>query len=159
MKPPAPRNREYDAIRLLRSQLQIALVLLRVARNGLDDALHLDLPRNALLARVAHDTVAERLAHVEEQIVALFRGVLDVLLVPHQLRDGIDHVRTIVEHRQAVSIEQRVAQAPAVDATVVCTLRTGQIVLNEDVAQLEGFGYSCVSNGSTRGKFMRCRSS
>jgi hypothetical protein len=36
------------------------LVLLRVVWNGLDDALHLDLPGNALLVRVTHDTVAER---------------------------------------------------------------------------------------------------
>jgi hypothetical protein len=32
--------------------------------------------------------------------------VLDVLFIAHQFLDRIDHVRTVVEHRQSVGIEQ-----------------------------------------------------
>jgi len=78
--PPSPtsRNRECDVACSLRCQLQIALVLLRVARNGLDDALHLDLTRNGLLARVTDHSVAERFANVEKEFVAFLLRVLDV---------------------------------------------------------------------------------
>ena len=41
----APRNRECDAIRSLRSQLQVAYVLLRIAGDCLDLALHQNLAR------------------------------------------------------------------------------------------------------------------
>jgi len=58
MKPPAPRNRECDAIRSLRSQLQVALIFLRVVLDRHDFALYLDLTRNGLLAFVTHDTVS-----------------------------------------------------------------------------------------------------
>jgi hypothetical protein len=64
--------------------------------------------------------------------VALFLRVLDVLLVPHQFLDRIDHVLATVEHRQAVGIEQRIAKPPAIDATIVCTLQARQIVLNDE---------------------------
>jgi len=105
MKPPAPRDRECDAIRLPRSQLQIAHVLLRVAGDLLDLVLHQNLARNGLLARVTDHSVAERFANVEKEFVAFLLRVLDVLFVPHQLRGGVDHVRSTVEHRQVVGIE------------------------------------------------------
>ena len=79
--------------------------------------------RNGLLASVTHDTVAKRFAHVEEKFVAFLLRVLDVLLIPHEFRDRIGHVRTIIEHRQAVGIEQRIAKPSAIDATVVSTFR------------------------------------
>ena len=84
----------------------VTTVLLHVVRNGLDDALYLDLPRNALLVRVTHDTVAERFADVEEKLATFLLCVLDVLFIAHQFLDRIDHVRTVVEHRQSVGIEQ-----------------------------------------------------
>jgi len=78
MKPPAPRDRECDAIRLPRSQLQIAHVLLRVAGDLLDLVLHQNLARNGLLARVTDHSVAERFANVEKEFVAFLLRVLDV---------------------------------------------------------------------------------
>ena len=83
----------------------VTTVLLHVVRNGLDDALHLD-SRRALLAPVTHDTVAERFADVEEKLATFLLCVLDVLFIAHQFLDRIDHVRTVVEHRQSVGIEQ-----------------------------------------------------
>src|SRR6516164_5183518 len=117
MKPPASRNRERDVLRSRpRAELEVAYVLLRVAGDLLDLALYQHLARNGLLTPVAHDAIAEGFANVEEKIVAFLLGVLDVLLVPHQFRDRIDHVRTIVEHGQTIGVEQRVAEPPAIDA-------------------------------------------
>jgi hypothetical protein len=62
--------------------------------------------------------------------------VLDVLLVPRQLRNGVDHVRTSLEHRQAVGVKQRVAEPPQVHTTIVRPLGPRQVVLHKDVAHL-----------------------
>ena len=124
MKPPASRNRERDVLRSRpRAELEVAYVLLRVAGDLLDLALYQHLARNGLLTPIAHHSVPEGFADVEEKLVAFLLRVLNVLLVPHQLRDRIDHVPAIVEDRHAVGVEQRVAEPPAIDATVVCTLR------------------------------------
>jgi len=50
MKPPAPRNRECDAIRSRCGQLQIAQVLLRVVSDLLDLALGQKRAWSAILA-------------------------------------------------------------------------------------------------------------
>ena len=117
MSPTTSRNRERDVGQSRpRTELQITLVLLRVALNRHDLAQDQNLARNGLLAPITHDTVPERFADVEEKLVAFLVRVLEVLLVPHQLQDRIDRVSAVVEHRQAVGIEQRVAKPPAIDA-------------------------------------------
>src|SRR6516225_5337668 len=124
MKPPAPRNREYDVRRSrARSEYEVTLVLERVIRNRHDLALDQSLARCGLLAPIAHHSVPEGFADVEEKLVAFLLCILDILLVPHQFRDRIDHVNAVVKDRHAVGVEPRVAEPPAIDPTVVCTLR------------------------------------
>jgi hypothetical protein len=56
-------------------ELQIALVLLRVAFDRHDLALYFDLARHDLLVRATHDTVTERFADVEIGFVVFFLKV------------------------------------------------------------------------------------
>ena len=63
MKPPAPRNREYDVRRSrARSEFEVTLVLERVIRNRHDLALDQNLARCGLLAPIAHHSVPEGFA-------------------------------------------------------------------------------------------------
>ena len=117
MSPPASWNREYDVGQSRpRNELQIPLVLQRVVLDGHDLALYLDLAWNGLLVRLTHDTVAEGFTDIEEKFVTFLLRVLDVLLVSHQLRDRVDHVRTIVQHSQDLQGTDEQCQFNLLDA-------------------------------------------
>ena len=77
MKPPAPRNREYDVRRSrARSEFEVTLVLERVIRNRHDLALDQNLARCGLLAPIAHHSVPEGFADVEEKLGAVSTDIL-----------------------------------------------------------------------------------
>ena len=88
------------------------------------------------MACVAHHSVPKGFADVKEKFVARACGILEVLLIPHQFRDGIDHVGAIVEDRDPVSIQERVTKPPAVDTAIIRSLGSRQVISDEHITHL-----------------------